>query len=105
MHGIINKGGEFFSEIKTPLAGRYQIKNIATVAQAVELLMGMKYDITDMSFRIGVESVIIDTGLHGRWEIVSTSPTVVCETAHNEDGIKNLLAKISSMDYSALHIV
>ncbi len=105
MHATINKSEEYFSEIKTPLAGRYQVKNVATVSQAVELLRDMKYNITDMSFRIGVESVVIDTGLHGRWEVVSTSPTIVCETAHNEDGIKNFLIKINSMNYDTLHIV
>ena len=63
------------------------------------------YQISDTSFKIGVESVIIDTGLHGRWEVVSTSPTIICETAHNEDGIKNLMAKLNTMDYDTLHVV
>lgn len=105
LHALINKGEEYFSEIKTPLSGNYQIKNIATVSQAVELLRNMGYNITDTSFKIGVESVIIDTGLHGRWEVVSTSPTIICETAHNEDGIRNLIEKIESMDYYVLHMV
>ena len=105
LHALINKGEEYFSEIKTPLSGNYQTKNIATVSQAVELLRNMGYNITDTSFKIGVESVIIDTGLHGRWEVVSTSPTIICETAHNEDGIRNLIEKIESMDYYVLHMV
>ena len=105
MHALIRKGEDYYSEVKTPLAGSYQTKNLATVSQAVDLLRKKGYQISDTSFKIGVESVIIDTGLHGRWEGVSTSPTIVCETAHNEDGIKNLMAKLNTMDYDTLHVV
>ena len=105
MHALIKKGEDYYSEVKTPLAGSYQLKNLATVAQAVDILREKGYQISDTSFKIGIESVIIDTGLHGRWEVVSTSPTIICETAHNEDGIKNLMTKLNTMDYDTLHVV
>ena len=105
LYATIFKNDEFYSDIKTPLSGKYQLKNLATVAQAVDILKLKGYNITDTSFKIGIESVIIDTGLRGRWEIMNSDPLTICEVAHNEDGIKCLTEKLEQLKYQKLHIV
>ena len=106
MQAVISKNDEYYSDIKTPLSGKYQLKNLATVSQAVDILKQIGYNnITDTSFKIGIESVIMDTGLRGRWETMSTNPLIICETAHNEDGIRCLLEKLKEMNYTKVHII
>ena len=36
MQAVISKNDEYYSDIKTPLSGKYQLKNLATVSQAVD---------------------------------------------------------------------
>jgi len=45
------------------------------------------------------------TGLHGRWELIHQHPTVILDVAHNEDGIKQLVAQLELTNYHHLHII
>ena len=45
------------------------------------------------------------TGLHGRWEVLQTNPTVVLEVAHNEDGIAQMMRHIEQLNFNSLHII
>ena len=105
LYASIVKNNEYFTEVKSPMSGKYQLKNLVTVAQSVDILRNIGYKITETAFKVGIESVILDTGLRGRWEIMSNRPTIVCETAHNEDGIRYLLEKIKSLEHRHLHII
>lgn len=102
---IYKDGVKVLEDLHSPLDGWYQRKNLATLMQAVEALKENGFIITEQHIRVGIESVIIDTGLHGRWEVVASRPTTICETAHNEDGIRCLVRKLNAMKYNKLHIV
>ena len=43
--------------------------------------------------------------IRGRWQILSSKPKVICDTAHNYDGIKNVLKEIDKIDFEELHFV
>src|SRR5699024_284749 len=45
------------------------------------------------------------TGLRGRWETLSTHPLVICDTGHNADGWREVLANIRATPHAALHMV
>lgn len=45
------------------------------------------------------------TGLHGRWEIIHTSPKVILDVAHNADGIRQLVLQSEVTEHNQLHIV
>jgi dihydrofolate synthase/folylpolyglutamate synthase len=45
------------------------------------------------------------TGFGGRWEIVHHKPMVVLEVAHNGEGIAQMVAHLSRIQYNRLHIV
>ena len=53
----------------------------------------------------GIERVILDTGLHGRWEIIKHDPLTICETAHNAPGVQAMLDKLSTLHFRKLHII
>ena len=95
----------FNSQFTCPLTGSYQIKNLATLFQALELLPSLGYYITEENIRDGIARVLEDTGLHGRWEKMDEKPLTICETAHNADGVAAMLHKLSEIPYSHLHII
>ncbi len=41
----------------------------------------------------------------GRWQILSRKPLTVCDTGHNEDGIREITAQIRNTPYHKLHFV
>jgi dihydrofolate synthase/folylpolyglutamate synthase len=45
------------------------------------------------------------TRFQGRWQIIGTHPTVLCDSAHNEAGLSLAMAEISRMPWQRLHIV
>lgn len=87
------------------LYGKYQLKNIATVRTAIEQLKRIGYQISENSIALGFEEVITLTGLRGRWELIQRSPTVVCDTGHNEAGIKQVVEQLQFENYNNLRIV
>ncbi len=92
-------------EFISPLSGSYQLHNIATLFQAMELLPAVGYSIGAENVRQGIARVVADTGLHGRWEVMDHLPLTICETAHNAEGVRTMLQKLSEIPYKHLHIV
>ena len=93
------------SQFKTPLSGSYQLKNLATLFQALELLPTVGYTISPDNIRNGIARVVQDTGLHGRWEKMDEHPLTICETAHNADGVRAMLQKLGEIPYHHLHLI
>jgi dihydrofolate synthase/folylpolyglutamate synthase len=86
------------------LKGDYQKQNMKTVLKAVELLQNA-FEISDLHIQNGFKNVISNTGLLGRWQILSEKPFVVADTAHNAHGLKRVLQQIENQNYQTLHIV
>jgi dihydrofolate synthase/folylpolyglutamate synthase len=95
----------FLSELESPLGGIYQMKNIITVCAACELLSASFIRISADDIRRGILHVISNTGLAGRWQVLSQSPLTICDTGHNEAGIKEVLIQISNTPHERLHFV
>ena len=53
----------------------------------------------------GLESAARLTGLMGRWQILQEKPLIICDTAHNEAGIAEIVSQIKTLSYNQLHIV
>lgn len=86
-----------FGDLSSQLIGKYQLKNIAGVIQSVQVLNKIGYTISDEAVRKGISNVINLTGLKGRWQILSESPLTICDTGHNEHGLKSVLAQIEKL--------
>jgi dihydrofolate synthase/folylpolyglutamate synthase len=92
-------------EIKSGLLGDYQLKNLAGILQSVDVVRQKGIKISDEALHLGIEKVIVNTGLRGRWQILSENPLTVCDIAHNEEGIRSVLETATGYKSSHLHIV
>lgn len=77
------------------LNGLYQTKNIRTVLCAEGILMQHGFSIKNEDEKAALKNVKKLTGFYGRWDVISTNPTIVLDVAHNEDGIRQLLTQLS----------
>jgi len=93
-----------YPQIKLDLLGFYQQKNILTVIAAYEQLK-TRFNLDTTHLYSGLECAAQKTGLQGRWQILSANPMVVCDTGHNEDGIKWVLQQINQTPHQKLHMV
>ncbi|MGB8357626.1 MAG: folylpolyglutamate synthase/dihydrofolate synthase family protein [Bacteroidales bacterium] len=88
----------------TPLGGLAQKKNIQTVAAAVNIL-SVPFGLNRDHFLNGVANVISNTGLMGRWQVLSHSPLTVCDTGHNHEGLEYVVKQIGSTPKEHLHMI
>ncbi|NRD24713.1 bifunctional folylpolyglutamate synthase/dihydrofolate synthase [Winogradskyella litoriviva] len=91
--------------LESDLKGSYQIHNIKTVLQSVKILKNKGFKISDQHLKAGLLNVVTNTGLQGRWQILGTNPKIVCDTAHNKEGLTYVLRQIKNEAYHQLHIV
>lgn len=87
------------------LKGKYQKKNIKTTLQTIAVLRDIGIDIDEESVVNGFSKVIQNTGLLGRYQVVQGNPRIICDTAHNKEGISLVIEQLLTEDYDQLHIV
>jgi dihydrofolate synthase/folylpolyglutamate synthase len=88
----------------TPLGGLAQQKNIQTAASAVAKL-APGFGLDEAHFERGVADVVRNTGLMGRWQILSHSPLTICDTGHNREGLEYVVRQIKAVSRAKLHMV
>ena len=87
------------------LKGDYQKKNIKTVLKSTEILKHMDYKISDTHIKIGLNNVSSNTGLQGRWQVIQKNPLIICDTAHNEAALREVISQLTEMNYSKIHFI
>jgi dihydrofolate synthase / folylpolyglutamate synthase len=87
------------------LPGLYQRLNVPAVLKTVDLLRDMGWQIEEEAVYKGLADVKLLTGLQGRWQVLGSNPRIVCDTGHNEEGIKLVVDQINQTPYKRLHIV
>lgn len=97
---IKNKKDSTAIQLSLDLNGTYQTKNILAVLSACKIITQNGFHITENDIREALQHVKQLTGLHGRWDVISTSPLIVMDVAHNEDGIKQVLQQLTLLGYS-----
>jgi dihydrofolate synthase / folylpolyglutamate synthase len=98
-------GNLVFPSLKTDLPGFYQRLNIPSVLKTIDLMREVGWVIPDESIYSGLLDVKKLTGLLGRWQVLGANPRIVCDTGHNEEGIRMVTAQISQVPCRQLHIV
>jgi dihydrofolate synthase/folylpolyglutamate synthase len=102
---IYKEGDLLMPCVKCQLLGEYQAKNIAGVMQAIECLQKQGWKIDNSAIRKGIAEVSTLTGLKGRWQIIRNQPLTVCDTAHNEGGLRYVVRQIEHTPHKHLHFV
>ena len=96
---------EFSAEFEPSLSGDWQKKNLVTVIAAIHRLKSKGFIISEENIRDGIQKVIINTGLKGRWQILKNTPLAICDIGHNLDGIREVLKMIEKTPHKKLHFV
>ena len=91
--------------INSALTGLYQKENIVTALAAMVMLQNTNFPVSTTSIRHGMQKVIKNTNLRGRWQILGKNPLTICDTGHNKEGLESVLEMIKQQTYSKLHIV
>jgi dihydrofolate synthase/folylpolyglutamate synthase len=87
------------------LKGNYQQKNIKTVLATLKILQKQGWNISEENIKKGLLNTIKNTGLMGRWQILNETPKVICDTAHNKDGLQLVMKQLANEKFEKLHIV
>jgi len=92
-------------ELESDLQGGYQKFNKKTVQAALQVLETSWLDVDLNAVERGLNSVQKNTGLRGRWDVLGEEPKIICDTAHNEEGLRLLLPQLQLEQFDHLHIV
>jgi dihydrofolate synthase/folylpolyglutamate synthase len=88
---------------KTDLLGDYQKKNLRTAVAAIKGLQG--FQVSEENIKNGLLHVVKNTNLKGRWQVLQEYPKVICDTAHNKEGLEMALRQLKKEKFKKLHIV
>ncbi len=94
-----------YENLKLDLLGQYQIENTLTALKTIDILNDSDIKISDEAIYKGFKNVVNNTGLSGRWQIIANNPLIVCDTAHNKEGLTKVFEQIKNTAYKNLHIV
>ncbi len=93
-------------EIKLDLNGKYQSKNLIGVLKCIDTLnYNNNFNISTAAIKNGLKNVVHNTGLKGRWQVLSYEPLTVCDTGHNEHAFKYLSEKIMQFKSGKVHLI
>lgn len=85
--------------VKTSLLGEYQKENVITATAVISFLQARSpLSISKRAFLEGMKEVISSTNLRGRWEVLSTTPYIVCDTGHNAHGVAHIAKQLSKIE-------
>jgi dihydrofolate synthase/folylpolyglutamate synthase len=88
------------------MKGYYQDKNRRTVLTAIRELRRQNYfNIPDQAIVDGFAKVCHLTGIMGRWQLISENPRIICDTGHNEAGIKFVTEQLLHEKFTNLRII
>jgi dihydrofolate synthase/folylpolyglutamate synthase len=88
------------------LLGSYQAKNIALVVTSIGMLLDPDEPKHLAAVKTGLQNVVKNTGIMGRWQFLQTQPFMaLVDAAHNAHGLKEALKGLSALNYTHLFFV
>lgn len=105
MVDIYKNNDLLYKDFVSPLSGNYQLKNILTVICAIDELGKTGFSFSEKEIREGFINLQTNSPLLGRWQRLSSNPLTICDTGHNEDGLRFVLEQINQTPHNNLHFV
>ena len=103
---ILFASDNFKETFPSELKGDYQTHNKRTVLQTIQVLNAQnKFKVSDENCKKGFLNVVKNTGLNGRWQQLNEFPKVICDTAHNKNGLEIVLNQVKKEEFDTLHFV
>ena len=90
---------------ESDLKGSYQKNNIKTVSQTLTVLQPLGYNTSEKQIIKGFKNIIKNPGLLGRWQTLQYGPKIICDTAHNREGLTFVMQQLTKEKFSKLHLV
>lgn len=90
---------------KFELLGNYQKWNLPGIIETVYQLKLKGWNIESQAIIEGLDSVVASTGLKGRWQTLYEKPLTICDTGHNEPGMKEIVSQIETYSYEQLWMI
>jgi len=88
------------------LLGNYQKHNTKTALTALRVLQDQTdFSVSELAIAQGFLHVLANTGLLGRWQQLGTHPKIIADTAHNYDGLAEVMQQLQEETYTQLHLV
>ncbi len=100
---LIFASNEVKENYPSSLLGDYQARNVKGVVATLRSLKG--FEITSNHIREGLLNVVSNTGILGRWQVIGHDPMIICDTAHNREGIVLVMQQLLAQEYKELHLV
>lgn len=83
--------------LESDLMGNYQQKNGKVVIGLAEMLRKKGLAISDENIANGLLHVQQNTGFVGRWFEFSKEPLIICDTAHNQQGLQMVFDQLNDL--------
>jgi len=96
---------QVYPDLESDLKADYQKFNRHTVLAALNQLSNMGFSVAQHHIEHGIKNVQNNTGLMGRWQIMSHEPLLIYDTAHNTQGLGVNMKQLSSLKAKQLHLV
>ncbi len=94
------------SEYITTVPGLYQLNNMVTVLGAFHVLnQNGKLRVSHDAIHKGLQHVVENTGLMGRWQQIGKRPVIICDAGHNADGIRLVFSQLEKIPHNTLRVV
>ena len=90
-------------QFTTDLLGDYQKQNINGVVSLLHVLP--QFSVSELHIIDGLQRVVKNTGLRGRWEILENQPKIIADVAHNPAGLQAVFAQLKKEQSDKLHII
>ena len=87
------------------LKGDYQKENCRTAVTSIKEMQKKGWKVSEKNIKDGLLNTIENTRFEGRWQVLNKQPLIICDTAHNEDGLKKVILQIDQTFHHSLHIV
>lgn len=101
---VYRSGELLYPQLPVNLRGGFQAKNLQTALQAAELLQP-HFPVEESHIREGLYNLRALTRFMGRWDFIGRDPAILCDSAHNADGIATVLTELKSLPFNRLHVV
>lgn len=97
-------GDTLYEHICLPLQGEYQLKNLKTVLQSIEVIEELWPSERDVT-AAAIQNIISNTGFQGRWQILQKMPLTICDVGHNVGGLELTMKQLAQYPCRQLRIV
>ena len=93
-------------DVESQLSGPHQPKNLITALEVFKTFSEAGWKISLNDFKSGINHVVNNTGLKGRWQVLGRDPLIIADTAHNREGLEpNIKRLLSNRKPDQLHFI